>query len=330
MQGGRVKEYVIGFDVGGTRVKSGAVTRRGRMLAPGINRSGFALGMGNLLKTLQGECVRIAKRLGGKPQAIGLGFPGAVDPEVGVVYMPGKIKGLEGYPIVKRLAKATGVPVVADNDGRISIYAERHYGLARDVDWAVTITLGTGVGSGVLLDGKILRDPHLQFGTQMSHIVMQALGGRLCLTNARGTAEMMCSATALTQQVRDGLARGIPSLLSDRYFKDPNAIDFKAIIRGVKRQDRLCLDELEHWTRNLGWLLVSAVHVYAPQRIILSGGATHAAEHFLAPLQKQVNEHLFRHPAGSGVPVVLSKLRDYAGVLGLAAIAWEKIAGGQP
>ena len=95
------------------------------MLAPGINPSGFALGMGNLLKTLKDEVARISQKLDGKPQAIGLGFPGAVDPEVGVVYMPGKIKGLEGYPIVKRLAKATGIPVVADNDGRISIYAEQ-------------------------------------------------------------------------------------------------------------------------------------------------------------------------------------------------------------
>ena len=192
-----MKDYVIGFDVGGTRLKSGAVTRKGKMMAPGINPSGFALGMGNLLKTFRGEVARLSEKLGGKPQAIGLGFPGAVDPEVGVVYLPGKLQGLEGYPIVKRLVKATGVPVIADNDGRISIYAERHYGLAQDPDWAVSITLGTGVGSGVLLDGKILRDPHLQFGTQMSHIVMQANGGRLCITNARGTADMMCSATAL-------------------------------------------------------------------------------------------------------------------------------------
>ena len=73
-----MKEYVVGFDVGGTRLKSGAVTRRGRMLAPGINPSGFALGMGKLLKTLKAEVGRISEKLGGKPQAIGLGFPGAV------------------------------------------------------------------------------------------------------------------------------------------------------------------------------------------------------------------------------------------------------------
>ena len=100
-----MKDYVIGFDVGGTRLKSGAVTRRGKMMVPGINPSGFALGMGNLLKTFRGEVARISEKLGGKPQAIGLGFPGAVDPEVGVVYLPGKLKGLEGFPIVKRLAK---------------------------------------------------------------------------------------------------------------------------------------------------------------------------------------------------------------------------------
>lgn len=319
-----MKEYVIGFDVGGSRLKSGAVTRRGRLQAPGINPSGFTLGPRKLLQTLKGEVERITARMGGLPQAIGLGFPGAVHPEIGVVYLPGKLKGLQGFPIVQRLAKTTGVPVVADNDGRISIYAEKYYGLAQKHDWALTITLGTGVGSGVLLDGKILRDPHLQFGTQMSHIVLQALGGRLCITNARGTAEMLCSATALANQVRDGLSRGIPSVLSDQYFADPGAIDFKAVIGGVARGDRLCRDELEHWRSNLGWLLVSAIHVYAPQIIILSGGATNAAQHFLAPLQKQVNEHLFRYPVNEGVPIVLSKLRDHSGVLGTAALAWEK------
>lgn len=319
-----MKEYVIGLDVGGTRVKSGAVTRRGRLQTPGINASGFALGPRKLLQTLKSEVARISDKMGGPPQAIGLGFPGAVHPDIGVVYLPGKLKGLQGFPIVQRLSKAIGVPVIADNDGRISIYAEKYYGLAREHDWALTLTIGTGVGSGVLLDGKILRDPHLQFGTQMSHIVLQAHGGRLCITNARGTAEMLCSATSLANQVRDGLSRGIPSVLSDQYFKDPGSIDFKAVIRGVARGDRLCKDELEHWRRNLGWLLVSAVHVYSPEVIILSGGATNAAEHFLQPLQKQVDEHLFRYPVGEGVPVVLSKLRDHSGVLGTAALAWEK------
>ncbi len=205
------------------------------------------------------------------------------------------------------------------------MYAESRYGLARDYKWAVSITIGTGVGSGVMLDGKILHDPHLQFGTQMSHIVQHADGGRLCITGARGTAEMTCSATALMMAVREGLQRGIPSTLSDDYFNDPAAVDFKAVIQAVEAGDALCIDELQHWTTNLGWLLVSTVHVYAPELIILSGGATHAAAHFLKQLQAHVNKHVFRYPTTEPVPIVVSQLSDHMGVLGTAARAWEHL-----
>lgn len=103
--------------------------------------------------------------------------------------LPGKLDGLEGYPLVPKLEKAVGIPVVAENDGRVSMVAEKHYGLARRKKWAVSLTLGTGVGSGVMLDGQILRDPHLQFGTQMGHIVIQAAGGRLLPHGSSGNRD---------------------------------------------------------------------------------------------------------------------------------------------
>jgi glucokinase len=240
------------------------------------------------------------------------------------VLLPGKLK-LEGFPIVSELQDAIGVPVVAENDGRISILAEARYGLARGFRWAVTITLGTGVGSGVMLDGRILRDPHLQFGSQVSHLVQDAKSGRLCITGARGTADMLCSATELSMMVRDGLQRGLPSVLTNAYFDDPHCIDFKAVIDGVEQNDPLCLDALDRWTVNLGWFLVSVVHLFAPEIIILSGGATNAARHFLEPVQTHVNRHIFRYPAGEPVPIVISQMSDHAGVLGAAVPAWELV-----
>jgi glucokinase len=318
-------DYVIGFDLGGTRLKSGAVSRAGRIRAAGIQPSGYQMVPGRLLKTYREEIRRISDRLGEPPKGIGLAFSGAVHPRKGVVLLPGKVKGLEGFPIVEKLQDAAGVPVVADNDGRISMYAEATYGAARDYDWAMTITIGTGVGSGVRLDGKILHDPHLQFGTQMSHIVQQSNQGHLCITGARGTAEMLCSATALASSVRNALQRGIESLLSDPYFKDPASVDFKRVIQAVEAGDRLCRDELDRWIEQLGWLLVSAVHAYAPQIIILCGGATHAAAHFLEPLRDHVNTHIFRFPPGEPVPIVVSELGDHMGVLGTAARAWEMV-----
>lgn len=318
-----MKDYVIGFDIGGTRLKSGAVTRDGRLLTEGIAPSDAHLGPQALLQKLAEQVGAIARKLKAAPKAIGLGMPGAVKPDQGIVLLPGRLKGLEHFPLVPRLQAATRLPVVADNDARLAMIAEWKHGLARRKKWAVTVTIGTGLGSGVLLDGRILRDPHLQFGTQLSHMVLQA-GGRLCLTGARGTAEMLCSATALAMQVRDGLQRGIPSRLSDRYVKDPASIDFQAVMEGVAKKDRLCLDELGVWTENLGWFLVSAIHAFAPEVVILGGGASHAADRFLKPLKSHVNRHLFRWPPGRPVPILVSTMQDHAGVLGAAAIAWEQ------
>ena len=318
-----MKDYVIGIDVGGTRLKSGAVTRRGTLLAENITASGAHRGPQALQRAIAREVGRISNRMARKPAGVGIALPGAIKPDRGVVLLPGRLHGLEGYPLVPRLRKQLRAPVVAENDGRVSIVAEKHYGLARRKKWAVTITLGTGVGSGVMLDGRILRDPHLQFGTQASHVILQAAGGRKCITGPRGTAETLCSATALAMAVREGMARGIPSVLLNRFVADPASIDFEAVMYGVSRRDALCVEELEAWKANLAAFLVSTIHAYAPEVVILSGGAVNGAKHFLASVRRLVNGLVFRWPAGDPVPILVSKLRDHAGVMGAAAVAWE-------
>jgi glucokinase len=320
------EDYVLGFDVGGTRLKYAAVTRAGKQILKRVAATGADRGPDHLVEAMADQVDFCEQQLGLRANCAAFGISGAVDPGRGVVLLPGKFRELAGYPLVKNLRKRTGIPIVAENDGRISILAEKYYGQARKKRWAVCITLGTGVGSGVMLDGQVLRDPHLQFGTQVGHLVIQADGGKLCLTGARGTAESLCSATALAMAVRDGLQRGIPSVLSDDYIRDPASVDFAAVIRGVERDDRLCCDELRRWTHYLGWLLVSAVHAYSPEVIILSGGATAAARHFLTQVQEHVNSHIFRWPAREGVPIVISKMGEFAGAMGAAGLAWDNAA----
>ena len=87
----------------------------------------------------------------------------------------------------------------------------------------------------------------------------------------------------------------------------------------------LCLDELRRWTEHLGWLVLSAVHAFAPEVVILSGGATRGAKHFLPAVREQVNRHVFRYPKGKPVPIVVSKMGDFAGSMGAAALAWESV-----
>ena len=311
--------YYLGIDWGGTRIKLGAVTPDAKFLARDVFESPKNAEIDAVVDGLLARTESFIKQIGHAPLGIGLGLSGPVNPELGVMLLPGKVKGLEKYPIVPRFAERFRLPVRAENDGTLSIYAEKYAGKAKDVDWAVTVTIGTGVGSGVMLDGKILNDPRFMFGGQLGHLVINTANDQLCLVGARGTAEMSCSATALALAVRSGLQRGIPSTLTEKYFANAHAIDFRAVIEeGVAKGDALCIDELRRWTRNVGWLLVNAVHAYSPQIIILSGGATLAAKYFLNDVQQHVNQHIFRYPPGAGVPIVVSEIAEHAGVLGAA------------
>jgi len=321
--------YFLGIDWGGTRIKLGAVTPEAQFLDQDVFDSPKTTEIGAVVDGLMDRAAQFIAKIGHAPKGIGLGLTGPVNPEQGVVLLPGKVKGLEKYPIVPRFAERFKVPVRAQNDGALSLYAEKFAGQARNVDWAVTVTIGTGVGSGVMLDGKILNDPNFMFGGQLGHLVINTSNDQLCLVGARGTAEMQCSATALALAVRSGLQRGIPSTLTEKYFTNAHAIDFRTIIEeGVAQNDALCLDELRRWTRNVGWLLVNAVHAYSPQVIILSGGATLAAKYFLADLQEHVNRHIFRYPPGEGVPIVISEIAEHAGVLGAAMMMKVFLEGG--
>ena len=322
--------YYIGIDWGGTRIKLGAVAEDATFLAQDVLDTPHGVAVDQVVDDLIERTALLIESQARQPLGIGLGLTGPVDPNLGVVLLPGKIRGLEKYPIVPRFRERFGLPVRAQNDGALSMYAEKYAGQAKDVSWAVTVTLGTGVGSGVMLDGRVLEDPNFMFGSQLGHLVINAAHDQLCLTGARGTGEMLCSATALALAVRSGLQRGIPSTLTDRYLQDPQTVDFRAVVeQGVAQGDKLCLDEMNRWARNLGWLLVNAVHAYSPEIIILSGGATLAAEYFLDDVQRHVDQHIFRYPPGRGVPIAVSNIAEHAGVLG-AAMMMKSYAGASP
>jgi glucokinase len=320
-----MEDYLLGVDWGGTRIKLGAVSMEGLLISHEIMDTPNTSSVQEVYSVVVSRLRHYIERTG-LPRGIGLGLTGPTDPDLGVVLLPGKISGLEGFPIVQRLRADIGVPVWAENDGKVALYAEKHVGMARGRDWVVILTIGTGVGSGVMLDGRILNDPRFMFGIQAGHLVIDLSCDQLCLTGARGTGEMLCSATALVLATRSGLQRGIPSTLADLYWTNPHSVDFQAIVEeGVARGDRLCLDELRRWTLRVGWLLVDIVHAYSPEIIILAGGAMAASRFFIEEVRAHVAEHIFRYPPRKPVPILVSELGDHIGVIGAAMMVKERL-----
>lgn len=319
-----MKKYVLSFDVGGTRLKTGLVSVTGDLFESNAMPSGANEGAEVLYQKICEYTIQIIEKYG-MPIGIALSLSGGVDPDLGVVLLPGKFKMLEGFPIVPMLREKFKIPVFANNDGRLAMYSARYFGRARDVDWAVVLTIGTGVGSGVLVGGQILEDDHLQFGTQIGHIIMDKSSDDLCLTGNYGTAETKCSATALSLQVKNAIQRGIPSVLTDEYYENPLAIDFKKIIEACKSGDKLCLQELNTWIDNVSLMLINTVHMYAPKRIILSGGATLAADLFLEKLIEIVNRQVFYFSKGNPIEIVIGDFQEFTAMRGAAAYLLKRI-----
>ncbi len=322
-----MNDYIIACDVGGTRIKAGIIDSDGKLSHSEEVDSQAHHGTRALLDVLKSLIrKRLPSAIGeGHCLGIGLGLTGPVDSNLGVILLPGKFEGLEGFPIVPLLREEFKLPVYAENDGRLAAYAAKYYGNAKNTNWAVVITLGTGVGSGVIINGEILIDPHFNFGIQIGHLVMDTSNNTYCLTGNYGTAETLCSATALVNQVKAAIQRGIPSSLSELYFQDPFKIGFKEIAAACKAGDELCLRELDIWKEHLAVLLINATHAYGPEKIILSGGASLASDIFLDDVQKKVNQRVFRFPKNEGVPIEISVIQEYAGVYGAAAMLKEKL-----
>ena len=320
-----MNEYVIAADVGGTRLKIGLVGLDGTILESNVIPSRANEGAELLYQSLSQYIKKKISEIDKQPVGIGLSLSGGIHPDKGVVLLPGKFKMLEGFPVVPMLREELGLPVFADNDGRLAMYAAKYFGLAKNVDWAVTLTIGTGIGSGVMLDGQILTDPHLQFGTQMGHIIMDKSSDNFCLTGNPGTGETQCSATALSLQVRSAIQRGIPSLLTDDYYSNPLDIDFKKVIDACHIGDELCIQELNTWINNLSVLLINAVHCYGPELIILSGGATSASGLFLDKVRNIVNSRAFRYPKDEPVEIMIDQDNEFSGMKGAAAFLLKKL-----
>lgn len=317
-------EYLIGFDIGGTRLKSGVVRFDGAVERPTLedtSRGGFE---DAVLPLLYAHARANIDAIGAGCAGIGIALPGIVETAFGSRYLPGKVLGIEGFPLREELEAEFGVPVRCVNDGAAATLAEWRFGAARGVDDVVGLTIGTGVGSGVVVGGRPFETSNLGDGVSVGHFTIDT-GGRLCLCGNRGCAETLVSADAVAGRLRDALGRRVPSMLAGRFREDPHSIGFPALVEGVRAGDRICTEILAEFRRDLGATIVTAIHAYNPTVVVLAGGPMSAADLFLAEVQAYVGEYAFIFPKGRVVELRVARLGDHAGVLGAAAVVMSAL-----
>lgn len=312
---------VAGVDVGGTRIKAAVIGVSGTPLCPTtaatVDRPGTAL-VDQIVST-----VRELNTSGAPLRGVAVALPGIVDPAFGARDLPGKLAGLVGFPLVETLTARLGVPTTCMNDGAAAALGEFVYGAGSGHQDLVVLTLGTGVGSGVIVSGRLFRNGQLEAGGGLGHLSLDVDGTR-CLCGNRGCAETRVSATAICNQVADHIARGVPSSLATRGRAARRRLRFEDIVSAARRGDSLSQDLIARFEVALGATIVSAIHAFAPTAVVLTGGMTGAAEVFIENVQAYVDEHTWRYPADRTISVVIGTLGDHSGAVGAATHAYER------
>jgi len=316
------RDWWLGFDIGGTRVKAGVVTEQGDVERAHVEQTGHdrfeAIWTRMLAHADEAVAVEGAPGLKG----VGIAAPGIVEAGFGVRNLPGKVLGIEDFPIRARLEERYGVPVRCVNDGEAAALAEWRFGVAQGYEDVVGLTLGTGVGAGIIIAGRPLATRNLAAGVSFGHATIKT-GGRTCLCGNIGCAETLVSANAVVGSMRDYVARKVPSTITETYEREPGRITFGTLVEGVDGGDRVAQEIMQGFCRDLGAFIVTAIHAYDPEVVVLSGGPMTRADHFLPQVQAYVDRYAFRYPKERIIPILRAERSDHAGVLGAVALVMQ-------
>lgn len=316
------KPYVVGIDIGGQTTKIGIVDARGTVLTQTTVRTDTHPDVKDFIEDMSKALNQLLIEVGGieKIRGIGIGAPngnyytGTVENAVNIVWGGSKV-----IPLAKLVAEKMGVPVALTNDANAAAVGEMTYGAARGMKNFIMITLGTGVGSGIVINGEVVYG-HDGFAGELGHTTIVRNNGRQCNCGRSGCLETYASAIGVARTAREWLeSSGEPSALRD--ISHP--ITSKDVFEAASRGDRMAIRIFDFTGKKLGEAFADFVAFSAPEAIVLFGGLARSGDLLLKPVEDAMNANLL-HLWKNKIKIIFSQLKESdAAILGASALAWE-------
>ena len=309
---------VLAIDIGGTKLAAGIVDSEGRILARGEIPTLAKEGLEPVLARIVGLGRDLLSRpevAGVRVHRIGMGCAGPVDLKAGVVFNPPNLPGWTQVPLTDHIQRALALPTVLENDANAAALGEFRYGAGRGARSIVYITVSTGIGGGIILNGKVwhgLKDAAGEVG----HMTV-CPDGPLCGCGNRGCLEAMSSGPSIARRARELLAAGRQSALGQ--IANPTSAD---VVRLAKKGDPVASEIWDQAVRYLGIGVAAVITILAPERVVIGGGVTRAGDFLFEPLREHVRQHVKLVPVES-VPILPATLGPDVGILGAAAVALD-------
>lgn len=305
----------VGVDIGGTKIAAGLVADDGTLVSR--DRADTPAHSADAVVQIVGDlAVRLASEQHLASLPVGIGAAGLVDSKGTVLYAPNL--ALSGCPVRERISDRLGVPVVVANDGIVAAWGEFRAGASRAVDGTVVmLTLGTGVGGGLVVDDRLVLGGN-GLGAEFGHIIVEE-GGRLCPCGNRGCLEAYASGTAIGKMAEERLQKG--DVPAGSMLAQLPALTGKSVTVAAHQGDAVARDVLSTCGFWLGVGIASLVNALDPSMVVIGGGAMQAGSLLLEPARAASGERVLGRGRRPAVPIVKATLGDDAGVIGAGLLA---------
>ena len=319
-----LKPYVIGLDLGGTNSVFGIVDSRGEIKATTAIKTQAYTNVADYVNASLEALNIIIEQVGGigTIKAMGIGAPNGNYYNGTIEFAPNLIWGHDGVvPLADMFSKGLGgIPVALTNDANAAAIGEMTYGVARGLKNFIVITLGTGVGSGIVVNGQVVYGSD-GFAGELGHVIVKREGGRSCGCGRHGCLETYCSATGVARSAREFLEKTTtPSVLRDLKPENITSLD---VSLAAEKGDQLALDVYAITGKMLGEACADFAAFSSPEAFIFFGGLTKAGDLLMKPLKKAYDENVLKIFKDKAKFLISGLEGSSAAVLGASAVGWD-------
>jgi len=313
---------IVGVDIGGTNIVVGTMTEDGSALyGLGKERTDVAGGgdgvVAQIGRMITQSLSDAQKEVGTAFEAagVGIGAPGPLDRKQGMVLLTPNL-GWKDFPLRDKVTAITGLVTTLDNDANCAILGEWWRGAARDSRIVVGLTIGTGIGGGIVIDGQVYHGIS-DIAGELGHMTIDSTGRR-CKCGNYGCLEAYASGSAIADRAVEGLQDNVTSILPHRVNGDLSTITAHTVYDAAHDGDAYALEVIRDTARFLGAGVANLINIFNPETVVICGGVTAAGDQLFKPLQSEVARRAFR-PAVAACRIVPGSLPGTAGVFGAAA-----------
>jgi glucokinase len=318
------KRWIVGVDLGGTNIVAGLVPIQGGEVLglramPTESVRGAKFVVDRIIQMVEEAIAEVAEAhdtTRGAVAGVGIGSPGPLDRKTGTVINTPNL-GWRNFPLRDLIANQVKLPCTLDNDANCATYGEWWLGAGRNVDTLVGLTLGTGIGGGIVLNGEIFHGCSDVAG-EIGHMTIEA-NGRKCKCGNYGCLEQYASGPAIALRAMEGLEAGVPSMLTDMVEGDLDRITAATVYEATVRGDGYATEVMKDTAKFLGAGVANIINILNPEMVVIAGGVTHAGDHLFEPLRAEVRRRAFKS-AQERCRIVSAELPGTAGVVGAAAV----------